>query len=78
MAWRLTKVHAIFPSTRLPMSKLYAAHYGGALTLASADGGAVATLEPPPTDDRPEAARGAGRQEHTVLRPALISVLYRE
>ena len=41
------------------MSKLYAAHYGGALTLASAGGGAVATLELPTDGDRPEALPAA-------------------
>ena len=49
----------------LPMSKLYAAHYGGALTLASAGGGAVATLELPADGDRPEALPAAPDVENT-------------
>ena len=51
--------------TGLPMSKLYAAHYGGALTLASADGGAVATLELPTDGDRPEALPAAPDVQNT-------------
>jgi hypothetical protein len=51
--------------TGLPMSKLYAAHYGGALTLASADGGAVATLELPTDGDRPEALPAAPDAQNT-------------
>ena len=49
----------------LPMSKLYAAHYGGALTLASAGGGAVATLELPTDGDRPEALPAAPDVQNT-------------
>ena len=51
--------------TGLPMSKLYAAHYGGALTLASAGGGAVATLELPTDGDRPEALPAAPDVQNT-------------
>ena len=51
--------------TGLPMSKLYAAHYGGALTLASAAGGAVATLELPTDGDRPEALPAAPDVQNT-------------
>ena len=51
--------------TGLPMSKLYAAHYGGALTLASADGGAVATFELPTDGDRPEALPAAPDVQNT-------------
>ena len=49
----------------LPMSKLYAEHYGGALTLASAGGGAVATLELPTDGDRPEALPAAPDVQNT-------------
>ena len=51
--------------TGLPMSKLYAAHYGGALTLATAGGGAVATLELPTDGDRPEALPAAPDVQNT-------------
>jgi len=51
----------------LPMSKLYAAHYGGELTLASANGGTVACLKLPTDGDRPEALPAAPDVQNTTF-----------
>ena len=43
----------------LPLSKLYARHFGGGLALVASAGGVTATLELPTDPDAPEALPAA-------------------